>query len=269
VWFGIISLFPEMFQSLNTGITGRAQKQSLMSLNYWNPRDFTHDKHKSVDDKPYGGGPGQLMMAQPLQAAIHSAKKAALEKFTGEGQNLLKPANLNIQAPSIIYLSPQGRKFDQESAQELATRKSIILLAGRYEGIDERIIEQEVDEEWSIGDYILTGGELAAMVMIDAITRLIPGALGDQDSVSQDSLTTGLLKYPQYTRPEHFTGLNEPSSVPEVLLSGNHKQIEEWRLKASLGKTWLRRPDLLAKKILSKKEESLLAEFIEEFLKKA
>lgn len=244
MWFGIVSLFPEIFQSLNAGITGRAIKENLLKIDFWNPRDFATDKHKSVDDRPYGGGPGMVMMAEPLKAALHAAKNAASEQ------------------PTVIYLSPQGRKFDQETAQELANKKSLILLAGRYEGIDERIIEQEVDEEWSIGDYILTGGELAAMVMIDVITRLIPGAVGDENSVSQDSLTTGLLKYPQYTRPEIFSG----STVPEVLLGGHHKQINQWRLKSSLGKTWLRRPDLLARKQMNEEELRLLAEFIEEFL---
>jgi tRNA (guanine37-N1)-methyltransferase len=244
--FGIISLFPEIFQSLHSGITGRAIKNGLLNINCWNPRDYTEDKHKSVDDKPYGGGPGMVMMAAPLQAAIVAAKAASTEKD-----------------PCVIYLSPQGRLFDQETAAEFAGRKSIILLAGRYEGIDERIIEQEVDEEWSIGNYILSGGELAAMVMIDAVTRLIPGAVGDENSVAEDSLTTGLLKYPQYTRPETFAG----SAVPEVLLSGNHKDIRQWRLKSSLGRTWLRRPDLLYKKQHTEEELRLLTEFIEEFLK--
>lgn len=244
--FGIVSIFPEIFQGLNTGITGRAIKNGLIKMNYCNPRDFTHDKHKSVDDKPYGGGPGMVMMPQPLQEAISAAKNAVDDPNT-----------------SVIYLSPQGRLFDQEAAAEFATRKSIILLAGRYEGIDERIIEQEVDEEWSIGDYILSGGELAAMVMIDAITRLIPGVVGDENSVTDDSLTTGLLKYPQYTRPEVFSG----RAIPNVLLSGNHKQIHQWRLKNSLGRTWLRRPDLLYKKQHSEQELRLLTEFIEEFLK--
>ncbi|VVC76285.1 tRNA (guanine-N(1)-)-methyltransferase [Aquicella siphonis] len=245
MWFGIVSLFPEVFQALDSGITGRAIRDRLISLNFWNPRDFAYDRHKSVDDRPYGGGPGMVMLAEPLQSAIHAARQAA-------------PV-----PPSVIYLSPQGRRFDQEAAQELAARSSLILLAGRYEGIDERIIEQEVDEEWSIGDYILTGGELAAMVMIDVLTRLLPGAVGDENSVTQDSLTSGLLKYPQYTRPETFAG----TRVPEVLLSGNHKQIDQWRLKISLGKTWLRRPDLLAKKQLSAVEIRLLSEFIEEFIK--
>ncbi len=242
--FGIVSLFPHMFQALDVGITGRAIKDGLIHIEHWNPRDFSSDKHKSVDDHPYGGGPGMVMLAEPLQAAIHAAKKSAVDK------------------PTVIYLSPQGRHLDQEAVIELASKKSLILIAGRYEGIDERIIEQEVDEEWSIGDYILSGGELAAMVLIDTVARLIPGVVGDENSIYQDSLITGLLKYPQYTRPEKFAGL----SVPDVLLSGHHKQIDQWRLKASLGKTWLRRPDLLSKKQLSQQELTLLTEFIEEFL---
>lgn len=246
MWCGIVSLFPEIFQSLSVGITGRALKEKRLQINHWNPRDYATDKHKSVDDHPYGGGPGMVMMPEPLQAAIHAAKQAAPEK------------------PTVIYLSPQGRKFDQEAAVELANKKAVIFLAGRYEGIDERIIEQEIDEEWSIGDYILTGGELAAMVMIDAATRLLPGAVGDENSILQDSLTSGLLKYPQYTYPPSFNG----SSVPDVLLSGHHKQIHQWRLKASLGKTWLRRPDLLEKKQLNKEELALLTAFIEEFMAK-
>jgi len=247
MWFGIISLFPEMFQALNVGITGRALKEGFIKTDIWNPRDFATDKHKSVDDRPYGGGPGMVMMAEPLQAAIHAAKQAAPVK------------------PTVIYLSPQGRQFNQEAAVELAEKKAVILLAGRYEGIDERIIEQEIDEEWSIGDYILTGGELAAMVMIDAATRLIPGTVVDQNSVSQDSLTRGLLKYPQYTRPEMLGS----AAVPPVLVGGNHKHIDQWRLKESLGKTWLRRPDLLAKKTLNKEELTLLTEFIDDFSKKS
>lgn len=242
MWFGVVSLFPEMFQALHVGITGRAIKDQLLRVECWNPRDFATDKHKTVDDRPYGGGPGMVMMAEPLQAAIHAAKRAASEPAT------------------VIYLSPQGKRFDQAAAVELAAKKSVVLVAGRYEGIDERIITQEIDAEWSIGDYILTGGELAAMVMIDAATRLIPGAVGDEDSVSQDSLTSGLLKYPQYTRPENFDGL----MVPDVLSSGHHKEIRRWRLKQSLGRTWLRRPDLLAKNQLTEEEISLLNEFINE-----
>lgn len=246
MWFGIISLFPEMFQALNSGITGRALKEELIKLTCWNPRDFAKDKHKTVDDHPYGGGPGMLMKAEPLQAAIHAAKKAAPPQT------------------SVIYLSPQGKPFDQTAASLLAAKEAVILLAGRYEGIDERIIQQEVDEEWSIGDYILTGGELPAMVMIDAITRLLPGALGDDDSATNDSLSNGLLKYPQYTRPEIFSG----QAVPPVLLSGDHADIHTWRLKASLGNTWLKRPDLLAKKALSDQEKAILAEFIQQTSRK-
>jgi len=246
VWFGIVSLFPEMFKALEGGITGRAQKNGLLTLNHWNPRDFTTDKHRSVDDYPYGGGPGLVMMPAPLQAAIHAAKAAAPVK------------------PKVIYLSPQGQLFNQAGAANFSTQTSFVLVAGRYEGIDERIIKQEIDEEWSIGDYILTGGELAAMVMVDAITRLLPGALGDDTSASQDSLTTGLLEYPQYTRPETFAG----ATVPAVLLSGNHQAIAEWRLQQSLGKTWLKRPDLLAKKSLSPEELALLNAFIGDFSRK-
>lgn len=242
MWFGVISLFPEMLQALDYGITGRALKDGLIKVDHWNPRSFTTDKHQTVDDRPYGGGPGMLMMTAPLQAAIHAAKNKATKK------------------PTVIYLSPQGKPFSQEAAATLAAKESLILVAGRYEGIDERLIEQEIDEEWSIGDYILTGGELAAMVMIDTITRLIPGTVGDHHSVTQDSLSSGLLKYPQFTRPENHEG----KLVPEVLLSGHHKQIERWRIKQSLGKTWLKRPDLLKKRQLSSEEQALLDEFINE-----
>ncbi len=243
MWFGIVSLLPEMFQSLDVGITGRALRDQKMQLAHWNPRDFTSDKHKTVDAKPYGGGPGMVMMAEPLQAALQAAKAAA------------------PQSPRTIYLSPQGRKFDQAGALELSKNKSIIFLCGRYEGVDERLIQQEIDEEWSIGDYILTGGELAAMVMIDAIARFLPDVVGDPDSVTQDSLSAGLLKYAQYTRPEAL----DDEMVPEILLSGHHKNIEAWRLKDSLGKTWLKRPDLLQKRGLSPQETSLLCDFIRDF----
>jgi tRNA (guanine37-N1)-methyltransferase len=242
VWFGIVSLFPEMFQTLEFGITSRALKNSLIEVKCWNPRDYTQNKHRNVDDSPYGGGPGMVMMAQPIQDAINAAKLAAPKK------------------PTVIHLTPQGKQFNQQAAVELLAKQSIILIAGRYEGIDERLLELEVDEEWSIGDFVLSGGELAAMTMIDAITRLIPGALGHEESAAQDSITSGLLKYPQYTRPENFSGL----AVPDVLLSGNHQAIEYWRLKQSLGKTWLRRPDLLAKMNLTQLEATLLREFVEE-----
>lgn len=234
-----------MFTTLDYGITGRAIKSELMQVTCWNPRDYTQNKHRNVDDSPYGGGPGMVMMAQPLQGAIHAAKQAA------------------PKLPTVIHLTPQGKQFNQQAAVDLLAKESIILIAGRYEGIDERLLECEVDEEWSIGDFVLSGGELAAMTMIDVITRLIPGALGHEDSAAQDSITSGLLKYPQYTRPERFSEL----AVPDVLLSGNHQAIERWRLKQSLGKTWQRRPDLLAKMNLSKLQQALLMEFIEEHRK--
>ncbi len=232
-----------MFATLEYGVTGRALRNQLITLNCWNPRDFTKNKHRNVDDRPYGGGPGMVMMAEPLQGAIHEAKKAA-----------------PTDKPVVIHLSPQGKLFNQEAAAELLKKESLIFIAGRYEGIDERLLELEVDEEWSIGDYVLSGGELAAMTMIDAITRLIPGALGSDDSAAQDTLSAGLLKYAQYTRPESFQGLD----VPEVLLGGNHKDIDRWRLKQSLGKTWLKRPDLLNKVNLDKVQLALLMEFIRE-----
>lgn len=242
MWFGVVTLFPEMFSVLDYGITGRAIKEKKLNVACWNPRDFTEDKHRTVDDRPYGGGPGMLMMVEPLRAAIHAAKKAA-------------PAT-----PKVLHLSPQGRRLDQDAAAEILAKQQVILVAGRYEGIDERLLTLEMDEEWSIGDFVLSGGELAAMTMIDVVTRLIPGALGHEDSVAKDSLSTGLLKYPQYTRPENLEGL----AVPPVLLSGNHQAIERWRLKQSLGKTWLKRPDLLMKKALDKFELELLMEFIDE-----
>lgn len=242
MWFGVITLFPDMFSILDYGITGRARKEKLIDVHCWNPRDFTQNKHRTVDDRPYGGGPGMVMMAQPLYDAIHAAKQAA------------------NQQPVVVHLSPQGKLFNQTAALELLNKKSLILIAGRYEGIDERLLLKEVDEEWSMGDYVLSGGELAAMTMIDVITRLIPGALGHEESAALDSLSSGLLKYPQYTRPEHFQG----SVVPDVLLSGNHKTIERWRLKESLGRTWLKRPDLLTQVNLDKFQLELLMEFIRE-----
>lgn len=243
MWFGVVTLFPEMFSVLEQGITGRALKQELLQVSCWNPRDFTLNKHRNVDDRPYGGGPGMVMMAQPLQDAIHAAKKAAPQK------------------PKVIHLTPQGTGFHQKAAEAmLSSDAPLILIAGRYEGIDERLLQLEVDEEWSIGDYVLSGGELAAMVMIDTITRLIPGALGHEDSAAEDSISTGLLKYPQYTRPDVFQEL----AVPDVLMSGNHQEIERWRLKQSLGKTWVKRPDLLVKMNLDKRQLELLVEFIEE-----
>lgn len=238
----IISLFPEMFTALNSGIPHRAQQKKLLHLNYWNPRDFTHDRHRTVDDRPYGGGPGMVMLFEPLQETIQTVKAAETT-----------PA-------LVIYLSPQGKVLDQISIQKLAEQPRLILLAGRYEGIDERLLQTEVDAEYSIGDYVLSGGELPAMVLIDAIARLLPGALGDAESAQQDSFSHGLLDCPHYTRPEIIANL----PVPPVLLSGNHEAIARWRLKQSLGQTWQRRPDLIKKFQLSTLEQTLLNEFISE-----
>jgi tRNA (guanine37-N1)-methyltransferase len=240
----VVSLFPQMFDAITEyGVTGRAVKKGQLDIQYWNPRDFTQDKHRTVDDRPYGGGPGMVMKVEPLQKAIRAAKQA-IGKQT-----------------KVVYLSPQGRQLKQSDLNQLATNEqSIVFVAGRYEGIDERLIEQEIDEEWSIGDYVLSGGELAAMVMIDGIARLLPGVLGDDDSAQQDSFMTGLLDHPHYTRPE---ALND-QSVPEVLLGGDHEAIRQWRLKQSLGRTWLRRPDLLENETLSDEQQALLEQFITE-----
>jgi tRNA (guanine37-N1)-methyltransferase len=240
---GVVSLFPQMFDAISQyGVTGRAVKQERLSVEYWNPRDFTQDKHRTVDDRPYGGGPGMVMKVEPLKQAIGAAKSA-----------------LGQQA-KVIYLSPQGKQLTQADLKTFATQEEIIFVAGRYEGIDERLIEQEIDEEWSIGDYVLSGGELAAMVMIDGIARLIPGVLGDEDSAQQDSFMAGLLDHPHYTRPEQ---LND-QFVPAVLLGGDHEAIRKWRLKQSLGRTWLRRPDLLAMDTLTDEQQALLKQFIAE-----
>lgn len=240
MWFGVVTLFPEMFSSISEqGITGRAVKNGTVQTEFWNPRDFTTDKHHTVDDRPYGGGPGMLMKVQPLRDAIHAAKQAA-----GDGVK-------------VAYMSPIGRRLDQQAVRELARHDKLILVAGRYEGIDERVIEAEVDEQWSIGDYVLSGGELAAMVMIDAVTRWLPGALGHEDSATQDSFAEGLLDCPHYTRPEVLDG----QAVPEVLLSGNHERIRRWRLQQSLGRTWLYRPDLIEQAELNEEQQALLEEF--------
>lgn len=230
------------------GVLGRAIKQGVIGLTCWNPRDFTHDRHNSVDDRPYGGGPGMLMKVQPLADAIRAARRQA------------------GASASVIYLSPQGQRLNQQKVRQLARLKteiqdlSYILIAGRYEGVDERLIEQYVDEEISIGDYVLSGGELAAIVIVDAIARMVPGVLGDQDSAQQDSFMQGLLDCPHYTRPEEIDGRR----VPDVLLSGDHKAIARWRLKQSLGRTWLRRPGLLENVQLNEEQQCLLDEFRKE-----
>lgn len=238
--FDVVTLFPDMFLGmLGKGVTGRAFERGLAELVLWNPRDYTRDLHRTVDDRPYGGGPGMLMKPEPLLAAIEDAKATVPED-------------------KVAYLSPQGEVFDQRVAGELAQRKGIILVAGRYEGIDERVISGSVDEEWSIGDYVLSGGELPALVLIDAVVRLLPGALGDDESAQQDSYTDGLLDCPHYTRPEIFNG----EAVPPVLLSGDHAAIRRWRLQQSLGRTWQRRPEMLRQRGLSAEEQILLDEFI-------
>lgn len=245
----LISLFPELIQQAAAfGVLGRAIKQQQLKLQCFNPRDYTEDKHRTVDDRPYGGGPGMLMKVEPLAKAIMAAKQEAKDDV------------------KVVYLSPQGQQLDQQLVVDTAAdEKDLILIAGRYEGIDERLIESLVDEEWSIGDYVLSGGEFAALVVVDAITRLIPGVLGDDESALQDSFMQGLLDCPHYTRPE----LIDDQAVPDVLLSGDHKAIKRWRLKQALGRTWLRRPDLLdaMKKDASRWDDEkadLLAEFKKE-----
>ena len=239
----VVTLFPEMIQELTEyGITGRAVKRGILELTTWNPRDHAPNRHQTVDDRPYGGGPGMVMMVQPLRDAIREAKAATSGKSR------------------VIYLSPQGRKLDQHGLAELARLPQLILVCGRYEGVDERLIAAEIDEEWSIGDYVLSGGELAAMVMIDGITRLLPEALGHEESAVQDSFVEGLLDHPQFTRPEEIDGM----AVPDVLLSGDHQAIARWRLKQALGRTWLRRPDLLDGMELNSEQQALLAEYIRE-----
>ena len=240
--FDVVTLFPEMVESVaNIGVLGRAIKNAQIQLNSWNPRDYTTDKHRTVDDRPYGGGPGMLMKVQPLKLAIESAKQKS-------------------PTSRVIYMSPQGKKVTQQAVKEMAEQPGLILIAGRYEGIDERIIETHVDEEWSIGDYVLSGGELPALVLIDAIARMIPGVLGDRQSAQQDSFMWGLLDCPHYTRPEEIDG----RSVPQVLLSGNHRDIDRWRLQQSLGRSWLRRPDLIEALNLTDEQKALLETFKQE-----
>jgi len=236
--FDVVTLFPEMFAAITgSGITSRALDAGLYSLTTWNPRDFAADRYRTVDDRPYGGGPGMVMLAEPLERALDGIRLA------GGGR--------------VIYLSPQGKKLDHRRVMELKEERALTLLCGRYEGVDERLLERRVDEEVSIGDFVLSGGEIAAMALVDAVVRQLPGALGDAGSALEESFADGLLDCPQYTRPEVYA----ERRVPEVLLSGHHENIRRWRLKQALGRTWLRRPDLLAVRTLSKEEERLLEEF--------
>ncbi|HSE02330.1 MAG TPA: tRNA (guanosine(37)-N1)-methyltransferase TrmD [Burkholderiales bacterium] len=245
--FDVVTLFPEMFESVTgSGVTGRARERKLYELVLWNPRSFAVNSYRTVDDRPYGGGPGMVMMAEPLEKALTAARQR--QKSAG------------VTRTRTVYLSPQGRPLEHRRVMEYAALQGLTLLAGRYEGVDERLIARAVDEEISLGDYVLTGGELAAMVVIDAVVRQMPGALGDAESAGQDSFANGLLDCPHYTRPEVYEG----EEVPPVLLSGNHAEIARWRLKQALGRTWRRRPELLEKRGLSAEERMLLDEYKQE-----
>jgi len=240
---GVITLFPEMFAALQVGgVTARALTQGLFTLNCWNPRDYTHDKTRRVDDRPYGGGPGMVMQVQPLRDTLRAAKAT-------------------FNHAHVIYLSPQGRPLTQQGVTELLARPELLLVAGRYEGIDERVLEHDIDEEWSIGDYVLSGGELPAMVLIDALARQLPGALGHDDSAANDSFYSGLLDHPHYTRPETIDG----QTVPTVLLQGHHAQITQWRQQQALLRTWRKRPDLLQQQHLTPEQQRWLHQFIQEY----
>jgi tRNA (guanine37-N1)-methyltransferase len=240
--FDVVTLFAPMFTALSEhGITSRALHAGLWQLRTWNPRDFTTDNYRTVDDRPYGGGPGMVMLAEPLERALDAAQAA------GGGR--------------VVYLSPQGARLDHRKVMALSQESALTLLCGRYEGVDERLLARRVDEELSLGDFVLSGGELAAMALIDACVRQLPGALGDEQSALEESFAGGLLDCPQYTRPEVYAG----ERVPEVLLSGHHENIRRWRLQQALGRTWLRRPELLQARALSEEEQKLLAQFQREY----
>src|SRR3954471_23901145 len=245
----VVTLFPPMFAAVaQHGITSRALQAGLWQLKTWNPRDFTTDNYRTVDDRPYGGGPGMVMLAEPLEKALDAAQAA------GAGR--------------VIYLSPQGTKLDHRKVMAFSKESALTLLCGRYEGVDERLLKRRVDEEVSLGDFVLSGGELAAMALMDAVVRQLPGALGDEASAIEESFADGLLDCPQYTRPEVWSAEGGGMKVPEVLMSGHHENIRRWRLKQALGRTWLRRPDLLAAKKLGKEEQNLLEEFRQEHERK-
>lgn len=234
----IVTLLPEMFAALTGyGIAGRAVRQGLLKLALWNPRDFASDRHRTVDDRPFGGGPGMLMKTGPLLDCLAAVRREA------QGR--------------VVYLSPQGPRMNHEAVARLVKTPKLVLLCGRYQGIDQRVIDSAVDEELSLGDFVISGGEIAAMALIDAMIRLLPGALGDEDSAGCDSFADGLLLGPEYTRPRQVAG----SAAPEVLLSGDHEAIRRWRLKQKLGATWRKRPDLLAGRKLNEEEQQLLDEY--------
>jgi tRNA (guanine37-N1)-methyltransferase len=242
--FDVITLFPELVEAVTaSGIVGRAAKAKLIDLHCWNPRDYTTDVHRSIDDRPYGGGPGMVMKPDCLVATIKKVREV----------NAIKAIKT-----TVIYLSPQGKRLNQTVIKEMSTQQGLILLCGRYEGVDERVLEMQVDQEWSLGDYVLSGGELGAMVMVDAITRLLPNVLGHKDSAAQDSFSDGLLDCPHYTRPEMFAG----QAIPAVLKSGNHQRIIRWRRQQALGRTWQRRPELLKNKSLAVEDKKLLRDFL-------
>jgi tRNA (guanine37-N1)-methyltransferase len=250
--YHVITLFPEMFAALTDfGVSGRAVKNQLCGMRFWNPRDFTQDNYHTVDDRPFGGGPGMVMLVEPLDLALTAVKAELLRK--------------GIASPRMIYLSPQGRRLDQALVQELVQEPALVLLAGRYEGIDERLFARHSLEEISLGDYVLSGGELPAMVLLDAVIRQIPGALGHADSAKEDSFADGLLDCPHYTRPEDYLGLKSP----QVLRGGNHAEILRWRLRQALKRTSLRRPDLLEQRTMSPVELELLKELLGEIRREA
>jgi tRNA (guanine37-N1)-methyltransferase len=244
IHFDAVTLFPEMFDAVTrSGVTRRAFENGVYELVLWNPRDFSTNAYRSVDDRPYGGGPGMVMMPEPLERALRAARQ--------------RQKSCGVKDPKVVYLTPQGRVLDHLAVTALRQHEGLILLCGRYEGVDERLVARQVDYEVSIGDYVLSGGELPAMVLMDALVRQVPGVLGDADSAAQESFVRGLLDCPHYTRPEVYDGL----SVPAVLLSGNHAEIARWRLKQSLGRTWERRPDLIGRMALSAEQRALLEEY--------
>lgn len=250
--FDVITLFPEMFRALTDwGITSRAAKQQRYALRCWNPRDFTTDNYRTIDDRPYGGGPGMVMLARPLEAAIDAAIDAQAQVGATDGGK-----------PHVVLMSPQGAPLTHGKVVELAARPGVVLLCGRYEAIDQRLIDRRVDEEISLGDFVLSGGELPAMALIDAVVRLLPGVLGDSQSAVQDSFVNGLLDCPHYTRPEEYEGVR----VPDILLGGHHAEIEKWRRQQALANTARKRPDLIEAArdngLLSRADEKFLSEWM-------